>query len=101
MSIEEKKKWKNTNGNHLKSAIDLNSNLLFENGIAAESAPLENLKWMKTSEAAQYLRVSIGSIKNMVYRRQLLPRKLGRLNRFLREDLDRVIDLPLRKKGEI
>ncbi|MCB0415119.1 MAG: helix-turn-helix domain-containing protein [Bdellovibrionales bacterium] len=74
---------------------DLGNNLLFENRIATERAvSLGDLKWMTTIEAAQYLRVSVGSIKNMVYRGMLSPRKLGRLNRFLRDDLDRAISLP-------
>lgn len=75
-------------------------NLLFENRIAIEPVSLESLKWMRTSEAAQYLRTSIGSIKNMVYRGQLISRKVGRRNLFLREDLDRAVKISFRKKGE-
>ena len=59
--------------------------LIFENRIARKPNPMLDVRWFTTSEAAQYLRVSTGSIKNMVYRGRLSPRKLGRLNRFLRE----------------
>lgn len=83
--------------------LELRNNLLFENRIAIgqELLPLEKLRWLSTSEAAQYLRVSIGSIKNMVYRGRLSPRKLGRLNRFLRDDLERALNSPFRMKGEL
>ena len=53
---------------------------------------LDNLKWLSTKEAAEYLRVSIGSMKNLVYRGVIRPRKLGRLNRFKRVDLDRLLE---------
>lgn len=52
----------------------------------------DNLIWLSTEEAAEYLRVSIGSIKNLVYRGVLKPRKLGRLNRFKREEIDRLLE---------
>jgi len=81
--------------NYKNNDVELKKILLFENRIATEKiVSLEGLKWLTTNEAAQYLRVSVGSIKNMVYRGLLSPRKLGRLNRFLREDLDRAISSP-------
>ena len=55
----------------------------------------ENLKWLSTKEAAEYLRVTIGSMKNLVYRGVIIPRKLGRLNRFKRVDLDRLLEASL------
>lgn len=59
---------------------------------------LENVRWLTTLEAAQYLRVSVSSIKMMVYRGTIRVRKLGRRNRFLREELDRAIKFPFNKK---
>lgn len=53
---------------------------------------LNDLKWLSTKEAAEYLRVSVGSMKNLVYRGIIRPRKLGRLNRFKRADLDRLLE---------
>jgi len=74
--------------------------LFFENYIATDRAiQLNHLKWMTTVEAAQYLRVSVGSIKNLVYRGKLSPKKLGRLNRFLKDDLDRTMKSPFSTKG--
>lgn len=102
MSIKEREKQ---NGNEEKNKLLFNSEeqTIFENRIAIEhkSVSLNQLKWLTTSEAASYLRISIGSIKNMVYRGRLAPRKLGRLNRFLREDLDRELNSSFFTKGEI
>ncbi len=60
---------------------------------------LESVKWLTSSEAAQYLRVSVSSLKMMVYRGQVRVRKLGRRNRFLREELDRLITSPNERKA--
>jgi hypothetical protein len=39
-----------------------------------------NLIWLNTKEAAQFLRRSVGQIRNMVYRGQLVAKKFqGRL----------------------
>lgn len=59
---------------------------------------LENVRWLTSSEAAQYLRVSVSSLKMMVYRGTVRVRKLGRRNRFLREELDRLITAPNERK---
>lgn len=59
---------------------------------------LDSVRWLTTGEAAQYLRVSVSSIKMMVYRGQIRVRKLGRRNRFLREELDRLITSSYNKK---
>lgn len=60
---------------------------------------LESVRWLTSSEAAHYLRISISSLKMMVYRGQVRVRKLGRRNRFLREELDRLIKSPNEKKA--
>lgn len=78
------------------------SSLLFEIQDSCKQSDnvssLENVRWLTTSEAAQYLRVSVSSIKMMVYRGTIRVRKLGRRNRFLREELDRAIKFPSNKK---
>ena len=72
--------------------------LIFDNKIANLTAKsLESVRWLTTNEAAQYLRVSISSIKTMIYRGQIRVYKLGRRNRFLRDDLERLITLPITK----
>ena len=50
-----------------------------------------NLKWMNSEEASTYLRTSIGSIRNMVYRGQLPAKKLGNRLRFKKTDLDSLL----------
>ena len=52
----------------------------------------DNLIWLNTKEASEYLRISIGSLKNFVYRGVITPRKLGRLNRFRKDELDRLLE---------
>lgn len=49
---------------------------------------LKSLKWMTSKEAAMYLRISVGELRNMVWRRQIHFFKLGTRLRFLRTDLD-------------
>jgi excisionase family DNA binding protein len=75
---------------------ELEIHKFFENKIAYEPRiSLENVRWLTTSEAAQYLRVSISSLKTMVCRGQVRRHKLGRRNRFLRDELERMIILPI------
>lgn len=52
----------------------------------------ENLSWMRTEDAAKYLRTSVGQIRNMVYRGQLRPRKFNRRLYFCKVDIDRAIE---------
>ena len=53
-----------------------------------------NLIWLSTKEAAAYLRLSVGALKNKIYRGEIFPRKFGRLNRFNRKELDRLLGIP-------
>lgn len=48
------------------------------------------LKWMTSKEAAAYIRVSVGQLRNMVWRGQVPAHHLKSRLRFLRADLDRV-----------
>jgi excisionase family DNA binding protein len=80
------------------SATMISGEQVFENKIASATAEsLGPIKWLTTSEAARYLRVSISSIKTMIYRGQVRVYKLGRRNRFLMNELERLITLPLAK----
>lgn len=69
-----------------------NNLAILNSGLAPDSLFFDNLKWLTTEEAATYLRVSVGSVKNLVYRGVLRPRKLGRLNRFKKNELDRLLE---------
>ncbi len=48
----------------------------------------DKLKWMTSKEAASYLRVSVGQLRNMVWRGQVKSYHLKNRLRFLRSDLD-------------
>lgn len=53
--------------------------------------PHEEVRWFTAREAAEYLRTTVGSVHNMVYRKQLdYFKRLGRLL-FRKTDLDRLI----------
>lgn len=58
----------------------------------------ENLIWLNSNEAAQYLRVSPEALRVLVYRGVVKPYKLGRRNRFKREDLDKLIESSIKKE---
>ena len=64
----------------------------FENGNS------EKQVWMTTTEAAKYLRVSKWSLLNFVSSGRVPYYKLGRSNRYRREDLDNLL-LSQRKGG--
>jgi len=84
---------------------ELNSSLIFEIFETyrrhEKNSSLASAKWLTTIEAANYLRVSVSSIKMMVYRGQIKVLKLGRRNRFLRKDLDDLIMNSLNKKESV
>lgn len=48
----------------------------------------DRLKWMTSKEAAFYLRVSVGQLRNMVWRGQVKCYRIRNRLRFLRSDLD-------------
>lgn len=85
-------------GRRLKNKLNSKAEVLFFEKLAGESkASQDHVRWLTTSEAAQYLRISISSIKTMIYRGQVRVHKLGRRNRFLREELERLITLSVYK----
>jgi excisionase family DNA binding protein len=51
-----------------------------------------NLEWMDSKETAEYLRISIGSLRNLVYRGKLPAKKLGNRLRFRKLELDLFIN---------
>lgn len=57
----------------------------------SSDALFDKLKWMNAKESALYLRVSVGQIRNMVWRNQLKSYKIQNRLRFLRADLDRLM----------
>ncbi len=47
--------------------------------------------WLSTEQAAEYLGISVGSLRNRVACGEIPRRKLGRLNRYLRSELDALL----------
>ena len=47
--------------------------------------------WLNTSEAAEYLSISKGQLLNLCSRGDLPYYKLGRSNRYLKEELDKLL----------
>ncbi len=67
------------------------ANLIDRSGNKKPDVVFENLRWMTTREAASYLRVSVGQLRNLVCEKKVKAYKfLGRL-RFLRSELDRLL----------
>ncbi len=58
----------------------------------------ENLIWLNSKEAAEYLRVSCGALRLLVYRGVIKPYKLGRSSRFKRSELDRLLESSIKKE---
>lgn len=52
----------------------------------------DKLKWMTSKEAAFYLRVSVGQLRNMVWRGQVRSYRVKNRLRFLRSDLERLLN---------
>ena len=64
------------------------------------SAPIfENLVWMTSEEAAQYLRKSVGALRTAVCRGQLDAKKWRRRLYFKRSELDRLLETSEHKGG--
>lgn len=70
----------------LVSAYDENEN--FKSQAAFFDMKLE---WLTSREAALFLRVSVGQLRNMVWRRQVKFYKLGRKLRFSRRDIEKLL----------
>ena len=58
----------------------------------------ENQIWLTSDEASEYLRVSNGALRLMVYRGLIIPYKLGRRSRFKREELDKLLESSIKKE---
>ncbi len=63
----------------------------FDQAKLIESA-VGGFQWMNSVEAAEYLRISVGSLRNHVSKGELPYYKFRRNLRFKRTDLDRLIE---------
>ncbi len=60
----------------------------------------KNNNWMNTFEAAQYLRISENNLRVKVSRGEIpVNGKLGRIWRFRRDELDRLLESPCKKEN--
>jgi excisionase family DNA binding protein len=66
-------------------------NLIDRSGKKKPEMVFENLRWMTSKEAAFYLRVSVGQLRNLVYQNRVNTFRFGSRLRFLRSDLDRLL----------
>lgn len=68
------------------------SQQFFDNQID-ESSKLMDLSvcWLNTNEAAAYLRISPASLRNSTSNGKVPYYKYGRLNRYLKSDLDKIL----------
>ena len=57
-----------------------------------EEKLFDNLIWLRSEDAAKYLRTSVGQIRNMVYRGQLKARKFQNRLYFKRRELDYILE---------
>jgi excisionase family DNA binding protein len=51
------------------------------------TSSLKTEEWLTTEEAAQYLKLSVGALRNVTSNGLVPYHKLGNRNRYLREDL--------------
>ena len=62
-------------------------------GLEQGSVFFENLTWLTSDEAAEYLRLpSVGALRALVCRRKVPFHKLGRSLRFKKNELDRLLE---------
>jgi hypothetical protein len=59
----------------------------------------ENLAWMTSSEAARYLRMTVGALRTAVFRGQVRARKWRRKLYFRKHELDLMLEESFLFKG--
>ena len=85
---------KNGDGNDAKLELDgLRVDRKLDTGVI-EKTIFDNLKWLTSREATEYLRLpSVGALRQLVYRRRIPFSKMGRSLRFNRRELDRFLEI--------
>lgn len=58
-----------------------------ENSMSPPSSFSIEYEWLNTTDAATYLRISVGSLRNMTSNGQVPHCKLGRRNRYRKDEL--------------
>ena len=52
----------------------------------------DNLKWLNSKDTVEYLRITAGALRNIVYRGQIVPYRRGRRLYFKRSELDKLLE---------
>jgi len=67
---------------------------LYNSGGGPQRSPslFDNQKWVDTKGAASYLKISVGSLRNAVYRKQVIARKFRRRLYFKVSELNRLLE---------
>lgn len=74
-----------------KEEVELNLKDEGKNGLESEMFFGKFNRWITTKEASVYLGVSVGQIRNMVWRGQLVTYRISNRLRFLKSDLDKIV----------
>ncbi len=61
-------------------------------GLQRQPSLFDNQKWVDTKGAASYLKISVGSLRNAVYRKQVIARKFRRRLYFKVSELNRLLE---------
>lgn len=62
-----------------------------EKNVIQENLIFDNLNWLNTKEAADYLRLSEQALRTMTSNGKVPFYKLGSRNRYCRDDLDQIL----------
>lgn len=73
------------------NGITENSMVVNSHSSQSEGAIFDNLIWLNTAEASEYLRVSKAALRMRVHRGEVKFYKLGNHLRFRRDDLDELL----------
>lgn len=65
----------------------LNNLEIASHGVKQSSLKTEKVEWLTSKEAAEFLRVSEGTLRNMASNGKIPYSKLGRSNRYSRQEL--------------
>lgn len=61
--------------------------------LAGGQTLFDNRIWLDTTEAAEFLRISVNALRIRIWRKQIIAHKFGNRLRFKRSDLDRCMRL--------
>lgn len=72
--------------------MNIPDELLVEQNAAIATGPHGQHEWLTTKEAAEYLRIPAGTLRNWTSSGRVPYRKFGRLNRYKRSELRDLLD---------